>query len=420
MEDADRLFALSSQVESIKHFLSHSWHDSGIEKWITLCWHFNLLGALLVSSLVVAIVKVPVLMGALPEVPLHDVCGKEELRYAPWCYIAGSLSFLFCLHVWHHMPKWLLGSRAVTVFFDKLCVHQADAERKEAGILAFAAFIANSEHVLCLWSPAYFTRLWCTLEMAATVVTSNKNSALRLVFLPLKLYKFAYSMVVVLLLVRVIYAINNVTGRRIPASALIGTFALVGPQVLTFATRQYFSDRMDLERQLRTFSVEGAACVSEADRAVVHQALRSWFGDLSTFNELVRTQVRAHIVAAIGSEAHVPIALNVPLMMLQVFYNMDYTMTGCYSLGDPAFNGKSVLEDLAWMFCMGSCLPVQLRIVSYLHGLPGWAVTIGLGLVVGGIFTGAFLVIFDVMGGPGPAWPMAIITAFCGFFFLLL
>mmetsp|Transcript_118076 Transcript_118076/g.329143 ORF Transcript_118076/g.329143 Transcript_118076/m.329143 type:complete len:574 (+) Transcript_118076:81-1802(+) len=422
-EEADRLYANSRHTASIKYFLSHAWQDGRLEKWLTLCLHFNLPGAMLLSSLVVVIVRIPGAIGILPLTTI-ELCDEEEVHYAPWCYTFGLLSYLGCVHFWHYMPQWLLGHRGSTVFMDKLCIHQADVTRKQAGILAFAAFIAKSKYVCCLWSPEYFTRLWCTLEMAA-MTTSSNQAALPMVFLPVKLYKMAYCLFLFVALGRMLYAINNVTGRVLPAASFMGLMCIIlAPLLLTNSVRQYYRDRMELEKQLQVFSVDDAACCFEDDRAVIYEALREWFGDTHTFDELVRTQVRAHIIEAIGSKVHVPLAVNIPIMLLQVFYYIDFAGSHCYGFRTWDVNAFNLLQDLAWLFCVGSVLPMQLRLASCLPAfrwrLPDMAATAVLALGGGLAVAGQFVAIFVVMEEFEVVWQMLFVTLLCALWFAWL
>merc|ERR1712070_605657 len=67
------------------------------------------------------------------------------------------------------------------VFLDKVCIHQSDPEKKLRSIDGLGGFLKKSNKVLVLWDPSYFTRLWCALEMAATLHILSSN----LVFYPI-------------------------------------------------------------------------------------------------------------------------------------------------------------------------------------------------------------------------------------------
>jgi len=419
-EDAEQLFAQSRQVETITYFLSHAWRDTRLEKWLALCLYFNHRGAMLASILVVAVLLLTGVISMMPAATV-DMCGKQGASYAPWCCIIGIISYIVCVHAWHYMPKWLLGRRGDTAFLDKVCVHQMDPERKKAGIRAFAAFVAKSKHVLCLWSPDFFTRLWCTLEMAALVVSSEK-SEMPLVFLPLKLYKLAYGLSLFVAVACIASSISNAVGQAVPGASDVGLLCIAAPLVLTHTVRQYFKDRVELERQLQNFAVMEAACASEDDRLVVFRALRRWFGDLRTFDELVRTQVRTHIVEAIGSELHVPLALNIPFMLLLLFQRADAAVTGCYGHSAQDMNVVAILRDVAWMFCLACMLPVQMRISSCMPRLPkrcteacavwavDWTATLVLALTGSAILAAEYAVIFVLVAGEWAPYAMPLIT----------
>ena len=52
-------------------------------------------------------------------------------------------------------------------FLDKVCIDQVDDTRKAAGIASLGAFLGSAENFVVLFSPDYFSRLWCCYELAA-------------------------------------------------------------------------------------------------------------------------------------------------------------------------------------------------------------------------------------------------------------
>ena len=122
----------------------------------------------------------------------------RDLFSASWVDCPGVCTFFVSLAFWHHIPFRLgLGIRQPSMFFDKLpvgcfqkcfassalrdtrnykglgfdgaaapifpkqtrCVYQYDSDLRQQGIDSFAAYIAQCDEVLVLWSPEYFTRL---------------------------------------------------------------------------------------------------------------------------------------------------------------------------------------------------------------------------------------------------------------------
>ena len=48
-----------------------------------------------------------------------------------------------------------------TCFIDAACVHQADETLMKRGIHGIGGFLLVSKELRIIWSPVYFTRLWC-------------------------------------------------------------------------------------------------------------------------------------------------------------------------------------------------------------------------------------------------------------------
>lgn len=99
-----------------------------------------------------------------------------------------------------------------TYFLDKFCVHQGDLTLKQQGVRSFAAFVAASNNLLLLWSPQYFTRLWCTLELAALVKSKSHLGTLPLRIMPLQLAKV--SLCELALCLSDLYRVSVQQGRR--------------------------------------------------------------------------------------------------------------------------------------------------------------------------------------------------------------
>eukprot|EP00929_Paragymnodinium_shiwhaense_P063847 TRINITY_DN31949_c0_g1_i1.p1 TRINITY_DN31949_c0_g1~~TRINITY_DN31949_c0_g1_i1.p1 ORF type:complete len:612 (-),score=25.19 TRINITY_DN31949_c0_g1_i1:629-2464(-) len=141
-------YQLSECREKIDDFISHDWKTGRVSKMITLFYVYNRYPACIASCLV----ALPMgYVGSCLHVPLAKFV----------CPVVWATFFAF----WQRMRKLLVKPRYA--FLDKLCIHQTDEELKAEGILGLAGFLRTSDRMLVLWSPRYFSRLWCTYELAA-------------------------------------------------------------------------------------------------------------------------------------------------------------------------------------------------------------------------------------------------------------
>ncbi|CAE7760434.1 znrf3, partial [Symbiodinium pilosum] len=192
VDKAEAMFVKSREVSEIDYFISHCWMDGRLSKVCALWIHSNLAGAFFCSACIAIPAASLRAAGILPVNPNRHV---TEVNSVPYALTTGSIAFLCGLAFWHHVPVAL--GRRHRYFFDKFCVHQADPEIKKKAVASFGAFVLHSRRLLLLWSPTYFTRLWCTLEIAAlckgTSGDDTEDYKLPLDFLPLRLAKVSCS-----------------------------------------------------------------------------------------------------------------------------------------------------------------------------------------------------------------------------------
>ena len=101
-----------------------------MHKFLGLCIYFHLWPAVVAVVLVASLLNFLLALGALPMVP----GGYGTMIVVP--------VFLSLLFGWSQL-KALLGWHGPSMFLDKVCIHQTDAELKWQGILKLAAFLAN-------------------------------------------------------------------------------------------------------------------------------------------------------------------------------------------------------------------------------------------------------------------------------------
>eukprot|EP00929_Paragymnodinium_shiwhaense_P051529 TRINITY_DN25918_c0_g1_i1.p1 TRINITY_DN25918_c0_g1~~TRINITY_DN25918_c0_g1_i1.p1 ORF type:complete len:412 (+),score=48.25 TRINITY_DN25918_c0_g1_i1:109-1344(+) len=142
-------YELSLPMGKIDDFLSHDWGTPRWSKLLALLFIYNNQRACVASASL-----------ALPLASLG--AWLDRLHFAKmFCPAIWLLVLLFGQSLW----RAAVGSRYV--FLDKLCIHQTDPAKKAQGILGLAGFLRASERLVVLWSPRYFTRLWCAYELAA-------------------------------------------------------------------------------------------------------------------------------------------------------------------------------------------------------------------------------------------------------------
>eukprot|EP00929_Paragymnodinium_shiwhaense_P041408 TRINITY_DN21503_c0_g1_i1.p1 TRINITY_DN21503_c0_g1~~TRINITY_DN21503_c0_g1_i1.p1 ORF type:complete len:604 (-),score=38.45 TRINITY_DN21503_c0_g1_i1:144-1955(-) len=266
-------YELSKKVGEIDCFLSHDWGTGRWQKFLSLCYFFNLKSAVTVSCLC--------------AVPLAWIGASSGITSK-----LGGLARLVCPFV--YFGTFMFGRRLSSlfttpdfVFLDKVCIHQTDDTLKAGGINGLAGFLRASRRLLVLWSPRYFSRLWCTYEIVAWCHLHGVDSS-RITFLPVH-WSTLHSMIVVafaaypvLQVPFKLYDIKNLFVLR------VGTFALLAPLAWKVMT---LTREVNLARfQMDGFAIRDAKCFCcthshrhpdtgdrmSCDRRLVYATLHDW------------------------------------------------------------------------------------------------------------------------------------------------
>lgn len=292
-----RRFPASSyaeEVEAIDDFWSHAWGTSRYLKYIALCCAYNSVPAFFFSILLGLVVGtleafdfLPLLTaGARPRrTELADGSTCECLVNA-WALLLCPVCFVVVLLYWQRLRSAF--RRSIVVFFDKLCIEQSDQDRKTQGIMSLTGFLRFSNRVVVLWSPRYFTRLWCTFEVASWIYLQKPLTSIY--FVPVHLSKLLVVLSLALWPIVVGYKVNLVFVEDLFYELVVG---MVFSLPLAHAVRSLIQDQMILPDQLRNFSIRDAECYCcdhdhldpqtgtklLCDRELIYAMLDTWFSE---------------------------------------------------------------------------------------------------------------------------------------------
>eukprot|EP00929_Paragymnodinium_shiwhaense_P059404 TRINITY_DN29756_c0_g1_i1.p1 TRINITY_DN29756_c0_g1~~TRINITY_DN29756_c0_g1_i1.p1 ORF type:complete len:876 (-),score=120.24 TRINITY_DN29756_c0_g1_i1:85-2712(-) len=325
-EGAEGDFERSAPTEYFHDFISHDWRTPAWQKYLSLCIIYNMPAAMVIS-LVAGLCLGVSQMDALAVLPVFwpMEMGKTDIKVAVWGAAICPLSYLSVLLSWQWLRLCLCSSKR-TVFLDKLCIHQTDEAMKEEAIRGLAAFLVCSERMVVLWSPRYFTRLWCAYELAAWCYLQKGDARDGLYVFPVATVGYmALVGTVNYVLLMWFDFILPVT----PGMLGLGVFAAV--MLLTFLMCMRFlrkanSEIADMHTRLSSFNVHAAHChccdvqhVTPSgkqllcDRRLIYKQLSDWLigeaeqfaeqtaeNHLRHFNRIIRTEVSSRLLSKAG------------------------------------------------------------------------------------------------------------------------
>ncbi|CAE7451738.1 GIP [Symbiodinium natans] len=315
-------YKLSRPAEVLADFLSHDWGSSRWMKFLTMLIIYNSKAALIATFLTSLALGVARAAGALPDLTLPPVA------------IGYGVHLLF-LCFWQRFRQMLCTCRLV--FFDKLCIAQSPelAELKAKGILGLAAFLNHSKHLVThfvtffslqtvhgskvLWSPAYFSRLWCSYEVATWLTGSNEQKPIVVMPVhagPVLLVEYvAWAACSTSFACLVSGMFSSIQGAgAIPVVALL--VAVTNSWGVPLLTMEISLARhlLDVERYRRLAASVAQTIIAiptlvHRDRKLVYIKLKEWYsrpGDvgeeyLDHFNNLVQTRLASTILGKMSN-----------------------------------------------------------------------------------------------------------------------
>lgn len=334
-DNPEAYYALSQKVHRLDAFVSHEWMTGRTVKFLALCLVCNLHAAIFASCAVGVIGGVLELdqIAVLPKleqlqflaedhaIVSYTICGRDYVfRRGFWCELLCPCAFTLVFFFWQRIRS-LLMRRPLMLFVDRLCVHQGDDRMKTGGIRAMTKFLRKSDRMVIMWSPRFFTRLWCVYEVATWLILDKDPEAVK--FLPMSL---AASLVIFWALRYALLALRLLLlqAELPPIFDLI--FAFPCYTYLLHVLRGVARGMRLTREQLTDFVVEGAGCFCcdhkhvhprtqdtlVCDRVWVYRALRRWYGQdvgkdpkgrdhLRAFNRVVRTRLLWSATRGLGA-----------------------------------------------------------------------------------------------------------------------
>ena len=341
----DDPYAHSSAVDTIDYFLSHSWRDRRVSKWLIMLYAVNHTFAML-SGMAVTVLFLVLEGAGVPLPTIHNCVPIPSGQFmppsnsspaghvielcpgGPFFPICNGIPmgsfvavYLVLFFVGHKLPCRKAGR--LGVFLDKACISQDDPELKAAGIAALGAVVASSKNLLSCASTDYFERLWCNYEVAIFLrIREARNVTLVPLGLPsLFLVGLVLNLVSLYLVdINPTQFINNSsgidTGNPYWDSFLAMSICGVGFVFYAYVLVGFCLENLVIEHELRNFSVHAAKCfccqvdhVLEdgthimCDRVFVENHIVELYGSVAKFNKSVRQELRETVTRQLGSGA---------------------------------------------------------------------------------------------------------------------
>lgn len=311
LDEKSQLFNFSKPVEIMDSFISHTWATPGWQKYIVLTIRTNgAFGTLagLLSLIVLVSLKLCNVYPAPSNSTTVSVQGwtGEVPNSVPLCLFCAPAMALSATFGRNLLPSAMRSRR--TAFLDVTCIHQCDQHMMKQGIYGLAAFLKASRELLILWSPPYFSRLWCIYEVAAfralhmsssgddqTCVDHDKSVvSFCPLFVHLTLIVAYLGWWIFFILVAVTFRVQDWQLDLVSSILLWFFFYCGGVVAWSFGIhklREFFRHKKDLFNQLQQFDMNNAGCREERDRKYIHAAVLKWFESQETFNMYVRNEM---------------------------------------------------------------------------------------------------------------------------------
>ncbi|CAE8707672.1 unnamed protein product, partial [Polarella glacialis] len=379
--------ALSFPTDKYDVFISHSWRTSRWAKYAALLYYTSLVPAVCAGLAAGILAFALQVHGILPPFGLIERQDSAAPLPSFWCQVTGGCTCFATLVMWARLVELAESTRSTraSYFLDCLCINQSDAALKQAGIDSIGAYLRNSDSMLVLWSPGYFTRLWCCFELAVflekstnaelnsilqnsytemrhasvgamldlrsnsspteinneetvparmAVATSahrtrNENYDKKLMIIPVQMGVFCMASLVIGWVVCVLGRVMEVLDRDL--SEVFWVLSMFGG-CLAFSVfcRRYSHDRLELNKQIARFRVSQADCNLPQDSEFIKAVITCLYSEtlneidgIAAFEKVLRSRVQQNVDKILGSRLHVPWRLVIACMFVMILYGLD-------------------------------------------------------------------------------------------------
>eukprot|EP00930_Biecheleria_cincta_P028621 TRINITY_DN19978_c0_g2_i1.p1 TRINITY_DN19978_c0_g2~~TRINITY_DN19978_c0_g2_i1.p1 ORF type:complete len:621 (-),score=115.32 TRINITY_DN19978_c0_g2_i1:135-1997(-) len=312
----------AQSVEEIDDFLSHDWATWGKLKFITLCYTYNGVPAAIAAIVVAGIfgtISIFVRNLRLLTSYRNIVAGQEYYIDSAGYFglLSGNLTFIIFLFSWQQIKRFFR-RKAYMVFMDKLCIHQTDPELKSKGILGLAGFLKISNRLVILWSPRYFSRLWCVYEIASWMSQGKPLKNIEINPVAEGSFLFCGHLGITTMSCLMVLAARWEDNTYYAAMATAAILAFIFP---IHIMRHNVRDLSKMPKQIKEFSFHKAECFCcqvnhiipgtdiniDCDREVIKTKLNAWFSKgnskrspIDLFDSYVKKQLGKHILKRVG------------------------------------------------------------------------------------------------------------------------
>eukprot|EP00435_Cladocopium_sp_Y103_P013215 s1548_g3.t1 len=337
-EELQKVYEKSRSSSYYDLFLSHTWLTPGWQKFGSMLlrhhWPQMLLGWFAGTSVAVVLV----LSGTLHLNLFQSIDFDQDydgIEFAPYSTTFGLLGAAIAL-VSSPTLQLECCKAPSYCFLDIACVHQTDPELRERGVYGIGGWLSVSKELRILWSPPYFSRLWCVFEVAAYRIANPKG---KITFQPV----FVENLVIIAWLCVFMIVWFDISGLQFPefrwlfllVEFLMTVLVILPLKVLWAKKRQAIAD-------LRDFTLSEVVCGDETfDRPFVCSAIKGWYGSLDGFTDFVRGPLRQDLLNDF-STVHLPFAYY--FMIASPFFGryLDYSLA--------MWSSGTVHHDVIWSY----------------------------------------------------------------------